>query len=105
MKTKTHVFKDWEVPLVSLRLQMENNAFLRIIMGNQLQIMEKLKIDTTFPDGILNDLQPDHLKVDLDCVYEDYLKQVEKITGALHDKCWQYAQLRLSVRDAEPGEE
>ncbi len=111
MNEKTHVFKDWEVPLVSLRLQMENNALLRTILANQLTIMDKLKMDTTFPYIIFNDVVDVVSKIEIpsnanaELLYEKYIEELQKVVSFLHDRAWEYAQLSLSKTDEPPEDE
>lgn len=105
MKERTFSFKDWQVPLVSLNLQMENNTFLRVLLDNQLKIMDKLGMDLSFDHLVMNDLMPVHKHKDIPTYYENYLENINAMTSFLREKSWEFAQMRLSQIDAEPEEE
>jgi hypothetical protein len=99
--------------LVMLRLAIENNAFLRVVLSNQLLIMQKLELDRRLPepfrDLIIDDIgNPDKELRDLlkgvDVVFNEVNRRmeeyaVEKDSSLDRPKDLYLIKSRKSVRD------
>lgn len=53
-------FTDKQMLLATIQLQSENNAMLRLLLSNQIKIMQKLEMDTdiAFHTSVYADLMP-----------------------------------------------
>lgn len=83
--------------LVLLKLAMENNAFLRTVLSNQVLIMQALEIDRRLPvpfhEEIIDDIgNPDR-------EFREYLLAVEAISRDVTRKMWDYAVERDGTLD------
>ncbi len=72
-----------------LKLAMENNAMLRMVLSNQVLIMQAFKIDRhlpmPFPDQIIDDIgNPDK-------ELRDYLVAIDQVTNEVIRRTWDYA--------------
>ncbi len=104
MEIDTHSFMDWQLPLVSLRVVAENNAMLRVLIANQITIMDKLKIDYAFPDIVFNDILPVEQQANREdrlYAFDCYVKNINTMADLIMDRTEEYAQLRIRIKGKE----
>jgi hypothetical protein len=87
--------------LVLLKLAMENNAFLRTVLSNQLLIMQAFQIDRRLPVPFHEEIIDDVGNPDRE--FREYLLAVEAISRDVMRKMWDYAVEHDSSLD-RPGD-
>lgn len=88
-------FKDFELPVAALKIQIENNAMLRLVLDNQRQIMDRLGIQQEFPNYVFNDVSPVENKADLKDAWRKE-NHIRTLWILIKDRLWEWVQLRAS---------
>lgn len=94
-------FQENEIRLASLRLAIENNSMLRLLLNNQMKIMEKLEIESGFPESvksISNTLIPGRKNEDDD--YNPVINEaVDILSELIQKRAWEWAKMNLGKHD------
>lgn len=93
-------FTEDEFRMATFRMAAENSAMLRVLLANQIKIMQRLDIEITTPDNAYADLileepqQPgDYLPI--------FLKFASTVAGLVHKRAWEWVQMNGNVRESE----
>lgn len=85
-------FTERQLQLANLGLQIENNAFLRLLLANQVKIMDKLEIDVKLPTSAYADIMPGTVADD-NGEMAVYIEAVDTIAHLIQKKAWEWAQM------------
>jgi hypothetical protein len=84
----TDNFSKGELQLAIFKIGLDNSAMLRILIANQVKIMDKLGIDIEVSEEIYDDLMPG-AGYDNKNVTSLLYKAVDSISGLLQKRCWE----------------
>lgn len=94
----TDQFTEEQLRMATFRMSLENNAMLRVLLANQVKIMEKLELDIEMPRNAIADLIPGNAQDP-----EDYLplfiKFVSIATEAIQKRAWEWVQMNGNISD------
>jgi hypothetical protein len=98
------VFTDDQMALAAFQLSMENNALLRIMLGNQIAIMQRLDLEPRIFSEVWNELFPEH-EYDATNPIDKLLMGTELITSLLEKRAWEWSTLNVDIKIAGRGED
>jgi hypothetical protein len=98
------VFTDDQLALAAFQLSMENNALLRIMLGNQMAIMNKLEIEPRLDENVFSELVPG-LQYDKANPIQVSLKATELIASLLEKRAWEWSTNNVDIKIAGRGED
>lgn len=93
-------FTEDQLKAASFQLALENNAMLRVLISNQIKIMEKLEIENDLAKNAFDDLVPGSRPDDVD-TYPLVIKSCELMTGLIQTRVWEWTQMNTNITDSE----
>lgn len=85
-------FTERQLHLANLQLQVENHGFLRILLANQVKIMDKLGVDVELPKSSYADIMPGTVSDDKGEM-AIYIRMVELVSDLVKKRLWEWAKM------------
>ncbi len=97
-------FTDDQMALAAFQLSIENNALLRVLLGNQLDIMERLEIEPRLNENIYSELMTSY-KYDNKNPIQISLRGAEDIAVLIEKRVWEWSALNVNIKLVCRGED
>jgi hypothetical protein len=89
-------FSENEVKMATYLLALENNAFLRVMISQNIKIMQKLGIEVEIPRNAADHLIPG-TKLDEHDPYPLIIDTIEEVAAVLQHRVWEYLQMNTKT--------